>query len=135
MNPFEEEMQKNIEKGQVPTGEDLDVRAYQEVFRVLKKDPGYQLSSGFAAKVVSKVHEQHDRSLSNDYLWFFTGLLFLLVTSAITLTFTHFRFDFGFLTVMSDYTGLALFGITFIVFLNWLDKRLVKPRLTEKPGD
>lgn len=135
MNQFEEELQKNIEKGQVPAGEDLDVRAYQEVFRVLKKDPGCELSSGFAAKVVSKVNEKHDRSLSNDYLWFFTGLLFVLVTSAITLTFTNFRLDFGFLTVMSDYSGLALFGITFILFLNWLDKRLVKPGLTEQPGN
>ena len=135
MNQFEEELQKNIEKGQVPAGEDLDARAYQEVFRVLKKDPGYQLSPGFAAKVVSKLNEKHDRSFSKDYLWFFTGLLFVLVTSAITLTLTNFRLDFGFLTVMSDYTGLALFGITFILFLNWLDKRLVKPRLTEQPGN
>ena len=132
MNNFEEELQKNIEKGQSPVGDDLDVRAYQEVFRVLKKDPGYQLSSGFAEKVISKVNQTQNGSLSRDYLWFFSGLLFVLITSVITLMFTNFRLDFGFLNVMSDYTGLAFFGLIFIIFLNWLDKRLVMPTLTHE---
>ena len=134
MNDFEEELQKNIEKGRIPLGDDLDVRAYQEVFRALNKDPGYQLSSGFAEKVIWKVNEKQNRSLSRDYLWFFSGLLFFLLASAITLMFTNFRLDFGFLNVMSDYKGLAFFGVTFILFLNWLDKRLVRPRLIHRPG-
>ena len=133
MNQFEEELQKNIEKGEVPTGEDLDVRAYQEVFRALKKDPGYQLSSGFAERVVSKLNERQNRFLSSDYFWFLSGLLFVLITSIITLMFTNFRLDLGFLSVMSDYTGLVVFGAIFIVFLNWLDKRLIR-RLTQQSG-
>ena len=37
MNQFEEELQKKIEKGEVPPEEDFDAKAYQEIFRVLKK--------------------------------------------------------------------------------------------------
>jgi hypothetical protein len=129
MNQFEEELQKKIERGEVAPGEDLDVKAYQEIFRVLKKEPGYQLSPRFAENVVSRIDERHNRSLSKDYFWFFTGLFFFLLTSIITLVFTNFRLDFGFLNVMSEYKSLAIFGAAFIVFINWLDKRVVKRRL------
>lgn len=43
-----------------------------------------------------------------------------------TFLFLKFRLDFGFLNGMADYKGLALFGLVFIVFLNWLDKKLVR---------
>ena len=37
MNPYEEELQKNIEDGQTPDADGMDVKAYQEVFRVLRQ--------------------------------------------------------------------------------------------------
>ena len=132
MNQFEEELQKKIERGELAPGEDLDVKAYQEVFRVLKKEPDYKLSARFAENVVSKISERHNRSLSKDYFWFFSGLFFFLLASAITLMFTNFRLDFGFLNGMSEYKSLAIFGAAFIVFINWLDKRVVKERLLDK---
>ena len=132
MNQFEEELQKKIESGELTGNEDLDVKAYQEVFRVLKIEPDYKLSARFAESVVLRINERDNKSLSKDYFWFFTGLFFFLLTSGITLVFTNFRLDFGFLNGMSEYKSLAIFGAAFIVFINWLDKRVVKERLLDK---
>lgn len=131
MSQFEEELQKKIETGEVPPEEDFDAKAYQEIFRVLKQEPGYHLSARFAEKVISKVNEKQNRALSKDYFWFFTGVFFFLLTSVITLMFVNLRLDLGFLKVMSDYKGLAAFGAAFIILINWLDKRLVRAKLIE----
>jgi len=128
MNPYEEELQAKIERGETPAGKEMDVKAYQKVFHALKKDPGYKLSGDFATRIAMQIQARQEGKLSNDYFWFGAGLFFLALAFLATVLFTGFRFDFGFLNVMSDYKGLALFGIAFIVLLNWLDKRLIKTR-------
>lgn len=131
MSPYEEELQKSIENGQAPREDGLDVKAYQEVFRALKKDPDYALSSDFAQRVVARVVSR-ERASAKDYLWFGAGIFFLLAALIATVLFIGFRFDFGFdfgfLNVMADYKGLVVFGIVFIALLNWVDKRLVKEK-------
>ena len=128
MNVSEEEIQKSLERGEVPKGDDADVRAYREVFRVLKKDPGYPLSDSFAASVVAMAKRSRQARDSRDYFWFAAGIFVLAIAALVTILYTGFRFDFGFLKAMSDYKGLAVFGLVFVIFLNWLDKRLVRDR-------
>lgn len=132
MNPYDEELQKKIEGGVTPDNEDLDTRAYQKVFRALKKDPGYEIPGQFAENVLHRVVSKEKKGLFNDYFWFFAGILFVLISSIVTIMLTGFRLNFGFLTQMSDYKGLALFGIVFIIFINWLDKRLVRHKFVQE---
>jgi hypothetical protein len=126
MSNDEERIQKDIESGQTPGGDGLDVKAYQEVFRALAKEPLYQVSPNFAENVVARVVSKQQAKQSRDYLWFGAGIFFLVVTAIATLMMVGFTPNFGFLTSMSDYKGLALFGIVFIALLNWLDKRLIR---------
>jgi hypothetical protein len=126
MNSYEEELQKRLERGERPGDKGLDTRAYREVFRALEKDPGYQLSDDFPQRVISAVRRRQQGRDTRDYLWFGMGILLLAVASIATILFTGFRFDFGFLNTMADYKGLAVFGIMFVILLNWLDKRLVR---------
>jgi hypothetical protein len=128
MSPSEEELQAKIERGEIPAGKEIDVKAYQSIFRALKKDPGYDLGADFASRVALKIQRRQQSQLSKDYFWFGAGLFFLAIAFLATVLFTGFRLDFGFLNVMSDYKGLAIFGIAFIIFLNWLDKRLIKEK-------
>lgn len=128
MKAYEEELQDQVDKGQTPDADGLDVKSYQEVFRVLRKDPGYELSPRFAETVVAAVLNKQQRKISRDYLWFGVGILFLLIAFVATVLFTGFRLDFGFLNAMADFKGLIIFGVLFILFLNWLDRRLVKER-------
>ena len=129
MKSYEEELQNKIESG--ASGEDngLDARAYREVFRALEKEPGYKLPSTFAEKVVAKVAARQKTEQSRDYFWFFSGVLVLLIAAAATIAVTGFKLDFGFLTSMADYKGLAIFGVVFVAVLNWLDRRLVREKL------
>ena len=128
MNSYEEELQKNLEKSESSDADGLDVKAYQEVFRALKKDPGYELSSSFAQTVIARMISEQQSKSSKDYFWFGAGIFFLAVAFLGTILFIGFRFDFGFLNGMSDYAGLAVFGIAFIAILNWLDNRLIKEK-------
>ncbi|MEX2230820.1 MAG: hypothetical protein WD824_01570 [Cyclobacteriaceae bacterium] len=128
MNSYEEELQKNPEKGESSDADGLDIKAYQEVFRALKKDPGYEISSSFAQTVVARMISKQQSKSSKDYFWFGAGIFFLAIAFLATILFIDFRFDFGFLTGMADYAGLAVFGIAFIAILNWLDKRLIREK-------
>jgi hypothetical protein len=133
MNRLEEEMQEKLEQGKTPAGDGLDVKAYQAVFQALKKDPDYSLRPDFAERVAARVMRSQKGGFSKDYLWFGAGIFFLIIALIGTILYTGFRFDLGFLKVMSDYKGLAVFGIAFIVFLNWLDKKLVKEKQFQHP--
>lgn len=128
MNADEERVQKDIESGRTPNGDGLEVKSYQEVFRALSKEPDYHVSPGFAEKVVARITAKQQANQSRDYWWFGAGIFFLVLAAIATVMFVGFTPDFGFLTVMSDYKGLAVFGVVFIVFLNWLDKRLIRGR-------
>lgn len=129
MNAHEEELQKKIENGQRPDGDDVNAKAYQEVFKALGKDPGYELPPQFASKVVERLAARKERDQSRDYFWFFAGVVFLLVVAAGTIMYVGYQLDLGFLKGMAQYKGLAGFGIALIIFLNWLDKRLVREKL------
>lgn len=126
MNEMEEQLQDDIERGRAAEGRDAD--AYRRVFHALGQEPEYELSADFAHKVMARAAEGHANRFSNDYLWFAAGILFLAVSFALTLRFIGFHLDFGFLTVMADYKGLAIFGVILILFLNWLDKKLVREK-------
>lgn len=125
MKPGEEELQKKIESGHPADG--LDARAYEAVFRALKKEPVHQLPDDFADRVVRRVTAGRT-PWPNDYFWLGAGILFLLIACVGTILFTGYRFDFGFLNVMGHYKGIVGFGLALIVLLNWLDKKLIKEK-------
>ena len=66
MNPYEDELQKKVEKGQTSNGDSLDSKAYQAVFRALKKDPDFQLASTFAETVAARIIARQNEKVSND---------------------------------------------------------------------
>lgn len=130
MNAEEEKLQNDLQSGLNPTGDELDVRAYREVFRVLEKEPEPALSAQFSQAVIARIASRQRQRDVKDYVWFAAGIVFLALSFLIAFLFTGFRFDFdlGFLKGMAEYKGLVIFGVVFIAFLNWLDKKLVAQR-------
>jgi hypothetical protein len=127
MNPYEEELQKNLESGKLPEGDDLDIKAYQHVFNGLKKAHEYSLPIGFAERVVAKAVETREkRGFSRDFLWFGIGLFLMVVACIVAIVYSGFKPSLGFLSGLADFKGLIIFGAVFIFFLNWLDKKLVR---------
>ena len=133
MSEYEEGLQNRAEREQLTPGDGPDEKAYWEVFRVLKKDPGYTLDAGFAERVTAFVQARKRWQNTRDFIWFGAGSLVLLVVFGGTLLYAGFNLhlhgftlDLGFLSVMSDYKGLAIFGLLFIAMLNWIDKNLIR---------
>jgi hypothetical protein len=126
MNIKDDELQQKIENGEFPIGNELDVRAYQEVFHALSKEPALNLSASFADKIVSKVIEKKKHSEARDFLWFGIGLFFLLITFVVALVMTAPNLHLGFLKNMSGYAGLFVFGVAILIAFNWMDRRIIR---------
>jgi hypothetical protein len=125
MNNRERELQEKIEAGHAPDDESPDTRAYQQVFHALGKQPAYTLPDTFADKVLRKIEQKQERSLRFEYFWLGAGIFLLLAACVTAIVMTGFKFEAGFLRNMAGYKGLVLFGILFILFLHWVDKRFI----------
>lgn len=127
MKLTDEKLQEAIEAG-MTDGEGDDDRAYRQVFAALRQPVRGGLSAGFEDAVVQKIVQQQVRRASREYLWYLGGILLLLLAAVITILYTGFRVNFGFLQGISAYAGVFIFGGAFILFLHVLDKRLLHNR-------
>jgi hypothetical protein len=125
MNINDEELQRNIESGNDPGGDELDVKAYQEIFSRLRKSPDVNLSADFVDRIIVKIEAKQKRSASRDFYWLGLGVLLLFVALVVASVMTGFKPTLGFLKGMSAYAGVFAFGVAFILFLNRLDKKLL----------
>ena len=119
----DEELQSNLEKN--PVGESLDERSYRKVFQILRKEPSFQLTSHFANQVMSRLKLHSDVSFQRDIYWLSAGIGGFIVAMIVTVVLTDFRFTLGGLKFIAGYPGLFVFGILFILGLQWIDKRIV----------
>ena len=115
----EDPQQKEITK--------LDELALQRVLHSLEKDIPIKLPVNFADRLVEKIAQKQTQN--NRFGWF--GLVFgivgLVIALVVTLALVNFQLDLGFLTKISNYYGLFLFGAGFIFLLNLLDKKFLNP--------
>jgi hypothetical protein len=124
MNYSDEELQRHIEEGKRPHGDELDIRSYEEIFRVLKNEPAFRLSPDFTSRVMLQITEKERRYASRDFFWLGTGIFFLMIAFIVAIAMSGFKLQLGFLEQMSGYTGLLVFGAVFLVVLNRLEKRI-----------
>ena len=125
MKRSEEELQSQIEKGLL-TESSEEVRAYQRVFDILKKDPDFHVSLPFADRVVAIIERKEEK---HDYFWMATGIFLIVITLIVSLALTEIHWTTGVFTFISGYSGLIIFGIAFILLLHWVDKKIIKKRV------
>jgi hypothetical protein len=124
----EEELQHNVERGNI--NNDIDSKTYEVVFDALKQEPPYTLSSKFADRVVEIAAKNRSGSASTEFVWLGVGIFLLIIAVIVVLTKITMPSDFGFLSAMSSYGGLFVFGILFIGLLNFIDRRFIQQRRT-----
>jgi hypothetical protein len=125
MNTRDEELQKKIESGH--ESDDMDSRSYKTVFQALSQEPEFKLPASFADSVVA-IAESKRKSSSSDFLWFGLGIFFLVIAFVVAIVMTGFKLDLGFLSGVSSYYGLFIFGAIFIGILSWIDKKFIHRR-------
>ncbi|MBK5279375.1 MAG: hypothetical protein JJE09_10995 [Bacteroidia bacterium] len=125
MKAKDEELQNQIEKA-ISSDDGVDAYAYKIVFDTLRKEPDSYLSTNFADRVVQKIETRNEST--NDFIWFSVGIFTFAIAAVIAIVLTDFKVSFGALKFLASYPGLFVFGIGFILALNWLDKKLVRPK-------
>jgi hypothetical protein len=120
----DEEIQNNIEKGLAShAGE--DERIYKLIFNAAKNEPAFHVSLPFADRILAKIEKKEER---RDYGWLAAGIFFSLVAMIVSLALTNANWNTGVFTFLSGYPGLVVFGVAFILFLHWIDKKLLRQR-------
>ncbi len=125
MTTKDEELQNQIEKaGSSLDG--VDAYAYKKVFDVLKQEPDFHLSSNFADRVIQKIETKKESS--SDFIWFGIGIFMFAIAAIVAIVLTDFKVSFGALNFIAGYPGLFIFGAAFILGLQWLDQKLIRPK-------
>ncbi len=119
----EEEIQHNIEQGLAGNGS--EEQAYRTVFNALKRQPAYELPSGFADRVLRRMEARSEKSSAREMFWLYAGLVSFVIAGGIAVGMTGFKMDFGALKFISGYSGLLIFGAAFILGLQWIDRKVV----------
>ena len=135
----EEELQHKLEAGEHITGK--DAAAYRKVFDALEREPDFRLPMNFADAVMSRIESiQESRK---EYFLIGGGVLFFVIATIVAYLMTDFRLssdtfklqtDLNAFQFVKNYVGLFIFGAAFIILLQWLDKRFVKPT-AKRVGD
>jgi hypothetical protein len=130
----DEQLQDAIERGANPPSR--DAKAYRTVFQALNRETGFTLPAAFADRVISRLTEKRS---SRDIFWLFMGLGSLFLTLIVAILLSGFRPDFSFLSVgaftfLSSYKGLVVFGILFILLLQWIDRKFVRKSTEVRHG-
>jgi hypothetical protein len=123
----DEELQDQIEKASSSV-DGVDAYAYKKVFDVLKQEPDFHLPVNFADQVISRIETKKDSS--RDFLWFGIGIFMFAIAAIVAILLTDFKVSFGTFKFIAGYPGLFIFGLAFILALQWLDKKLVRPKTT-----
>lgn len=123
MKHADEELQEKAERGE--TGTSVEERAYRKVFEVLKKDPDFHVSLPFADRVLARI-EAERTSTQRDYWWMAAGIFLAVAGVAVTIVLTKATWTTGIFTFISGYRGLLIFGVAFILALQWIDRKIVR---------
>ena len=117
----DQELQELVEKGTAP--DDHNSRIYQTVFRALRSEPTFALPAAFADRVVANVRARYS---SRDMVWLLGGVFLFIVTLIVAMIITGFSPRLGVFTFLSGYPGLVVFGVAFILGLQWVDRKWIR---------
>ena len=119
----DEELQKQLEAG-MPAHND-DGEAYQLVFNALKKEPAFHVSLPFADRIIAKIEKREEQ---RDFRWLAFGIFLSVIALIIALVITN-AWTIGVYSFSSGHPGLIVFGIAFVLLLQWVDKRVLRKHL------
>ena len=128
MTSHEESLQKQIEEGKTLPSHP-DTRAYQKVFDGLRQEPGFELPLHFEDRILQQIEAQEKRAERRGAYWLIAGVFLLVIAAVIGAALVGFKPSFGAFAFLSRYTGLFIFGIVFIMALQWIDRKIV-----QRPG-
>ncbi len=107
-----------------------DGLAYQKVFDALSHEPQFQLPHNFADQVIRRIEHKQKESTKRDNLFLILGIGAFIIAGIVGSLMIGFKPDLGIFKFLSGYSGLMIFAIAFVIFIQWLDKRVVRKNLS-----
>ncbi len=129
MTTKDEELQNKLLTGLADDG--VDYVAYKKVFQALSSEPDFSLPINFADNVIRQIEKKEAKSTANEMRWLAAGIFLLFIGAVVGALLSGYRPSFSAFKFWASYPGLLVFGLAFILLIQWLDKKLVKPRLTQ----
>ncbi len=128
MTTRDEELQNKLLTGAADNS--VDGAAYKKVFKALSTEPAFNLSINFADKLIRQIENKEAKSAAHEMHWLAAGIFLLFMAAIVGAVLSGFKPGFGAFKFWASYPGLFVFGLAFILLIQWLDKKWVKPRLT-----
>jgi len=122
----DEELQRKMEAGD-HLDSSADAEAYRKVFSSLQREPEFMLSSSFEDLLIQRIAAQHAKESYRDGWWFIGGLFLFLIGFIVALVLIDFKPSMGVYTFITGYPGLIIFGMIFVLVLNYIDKKFIRP--------
>ncbi len=116
----DEELQKQAEAGHYTRHEDSE--AYRHVFTALRKEPPFHVSLSFADRILAKIQKKEEQ---RDFRWLMLGISLSVISLIVVLALTN-SWTIGVFSFVSGYRGLIVFGIAFILLLQWVDHKWLR---------
>jgi hypothetical protein len=126
MNKREEELQNKILSGL--TDDSSDGVAYKKVFNALSTEPDFHLPINFADDALKQIESKEQKSTAREMYWLAAGIFVLMAAAVIGAILSGFKPSFGGFKFWASYPGLLVFGFVFILFIQWLDRKMVRPK-------
>jgi hypothetical protein len=123
MSTQDEELQDNFLTGK--TDDSLDGAAYKKVFNALSTEPHFNLPINFADKVIQQIETKETNSTAREMRWLAAGIFLLIIGAVVGAILSGFRPSFGAFKFWASYPGLFVFGVIFLLFIQWLDKKII----------
>ena len=122
----DEELQHKIEAGdQIDAS--ADAQAYRSVFNSLHKEIEFSLPSSFENLVIQRIAARHAKESYRDGWWFVGGIILFVIGFVVALVLIDFNPTVGVYTFITGYPGLIAFGAVFVLILNYIDKKYIRP--------
>ncbi len=126
MNYTDEDLQKKFDDGNFPL-DSIDAQAYHKVFDALNREPEYTLPVYFADRLLTLIESKGKaREIPSDNFWLGLGLFSFIIALIVAFILTGFKLSVGAFRFFAGYPGLIIFGIAFILVLNWVDKKIIR---------
>jgi hypothetical protein len=128
MTTRDEELQNKILSGLADDSN--DGITYKKVINALSTEPDFHLPINFVDNVLRQIEVKEQKSTSHEMYWLIAGIVVLSVGAIIGALLSGFKPSFGAFKFWASYQGLFAFGLAFLLLLQWIDKKLVRPKTT-----
>lgn len=101
-------------------------RSERLIDKALQREPVFRVSSGFADQVLMQLEARRKQADNREWWWLGLGLGGFVIAAIVGIVLSGFKPNLGVLTFLSTHGPLVIFGVAFVIALQWVDRRFVR---------